>query len=185
MRIWSLAAAVILVLMNISATLGEDRDPSLEGAQKFCADKYGDRLLGVSLDGNAGVSCKFAAVTRTETFKLPSREPEPKVAKAQPAWDLDAEEDSVTGGNGSGATSTAALAPGLAALPSQAEPKTIKKKRASKRRYKKRRTKRRRYRRRNRDPFAALFRNARKASVRRKARRHVRRYRTNVRRRRR
>ena len=187
MRIWSLAAAVIFALLNVGAALGENKSSSLKDARKFCAAKYGDRLLGVSLDGKNGFSCRFAAVTRTERFKLPSSA---KVAKSQPAWDLDDEEGSSTAATttseASEETSSAALAPTLVQLPPQTKPQAAKKRNATKRRYKKRRSKKRRYRRKKRDPFAALFRNARKSAHRRKARRrHVRRYRTNVRRRRR
>ena len=190
MRIWSLAAAVIFALLNAGAAHSENKSSFLKDARKFCAAKYGDRLLGVKIDGKNGFSCRFAAVTRTERFKLPSN---PKVAKTQPAWDLDDEEESApatqasaTASEASEETSTAALAPALVQLPPQTKPLAAKKRSASKRRYKRRRSSKRRYRRRNRDPFAALFRNARKSAHRRKARRRqVRRYRTNVRRRRR
>ena len=187
MRIWSLAAAVTLALLNVSAALGEDKASILEGAQKFCAEKYGDRLLGVSLEGNAGFSCRFAAVTRTESFKLPTRQ---KEAKAQPAWDLDDDEEDAPDATGSvepasTEPSTATTTPGLVKQAPQTKPRTIKKRTAKKRRYKRRRYRKRRYRGRKRDPFAALFRNARKASRRKYRRRHVRRSRSNIRRRRR
>ena len=213
MRIWSLMAAVIFSLLSVNVAAGEEKNPLLEGAQKFCATKYGNRLLGVTLEGESGFSCRFAAVTRTESFRLApqkqqSKSPENNAqqakpqqggaqqAKSQPAWDLDEEDESTASLASAGSTapgssatenlSTAALAPALVKLAPQTKPAAVKKKTASKRRYKKRRYKKRRYRRRNRDPFAALIRNIRKASPRRKAkRRYVRRYRTNVRRRRR
>ncbi len=194
MRIWSLAAAVILTLIQVSTATSQEKRGLLEGAQKFCAAKYGDRLLGVSVEGATGFSCRFAAITRTESFKIASSGEE---SKAQPAWDLDEEdEDGTAESSGTASTpiTTAAIAPdtsdpkvlGASPIRAKAAPRA-KSRKARKRRYRKRRYRKRRYRRRYKDPFAALFRNVRKASKRRRYRRRTvrRRYRTNVRRRRR
>ncbi len=191
MRIWSLTAAVILTLIQASTATGQDNNPLLEGAQKFCAAKYGDRLLGVTVDGKNGFSCRFAAIARTESFKIASSGED---AEAQPVWDLDEEEDpgaSQSSGATAAPQTTASITPdssernAATALPGVVKVSPgAKPRKASKRRYRKRRYRKRRYRRRNRDPFAAMFRNVRRASSRRKYRRRYvrRRYRTNIRR---
>ncbi|MEM7428139.1 MAG: hypothetical protein AAF441_18760 [Pseudomonadota bacterium] len=189
MRIWSLTAAVILALVQWGVAQAQESKSTLEHAKKFCAEKYGDRLLGVALDDTQRFSCRFAAVTRTESFKIASSQ---KQAKAQPAWDLDDEDDAGSSDQpqttASVATDSSNSESALALAPALTPAKDAKlRKKAKKRRYRKRRSRKQRYRRRKTDPFASLFKNIPKISKRRKYRRRVvrRRYRTNVRRRRR
>ena len=126
MRIWSLAAAVVIVMLTqVSSAFSDNKKAILEGAQNFCSAKYGKRLLGVSVKGANEFSCRFVAVERTETYKIAvkSKEPPkqaapkiaaPKIAAAKPAkpkWDLDEGEEP-------GAASSSSLPNTAIALPS-------------------------------------------------------------------
>lgn len=77
-----LAFACIFGLEFLDQALAQERKTIVEGAQSFCAEKYGDRLLGVTLADENRFTCRYAAVERAETYQLP---PPP----AQPIWDLD------------------------------------------------------------------------------------------------
>lgn len=145
-------ATVVWVLLSGPAT-AQEKNPILEGAQKFCAAEYGDRLLGVSIEGESGFACRFAAVEKVATYKLAPAEPEPK-------WDLDEEDET-------SASAVAAKAAAAAKSKRRAKTKLRKKrryKRAKLRKRKRLQRKRKALRTKKRDPFAEFMRKVRKAT---------------------
>ncbi len=104
------AAAAVLWSFLIGPATAQDKTATQQSAEKFCAAEYGDRLLGVTMEGENGFSCRFAAVEKITTYQIEPSEPEPK-------WDLDEEAE-------------AALPSEVAPAPPAAKPKTLKKKRA-------------------------------------------------------
>lgn len=158
----AVAASIVWFLLAGPAT-AQVKNPALEGAQKFCAAQYGDRLLGVTMDGEKGFACRFAAVEKVATYKIAPTEPKPK-------WDLD-EEDEI-----------AALPAKQTAVAKKAKTaKKIKRKRRAKSKWRKKRRykraklrnkqrylrKRKAKRTKKKNPFAEFMRKVRKATQKR------------------
>lgn len=165
----TVAAAIAWFILSGPAT-AQEKNQVLEGAQKFCAAEYGDRLLGVTIDGENGFACRFAAVEKVATYKLAPSEPKPK-------WDLDEEDEVATSGAAS-AASVAAAAKVAKVKKRKANRKSrarakLRKKRRYKRRAKARKRKRllrkRRALRKKRDPFAEFMRKVRRAASRKRS----------------
>ncbi len=156
MRASFLAAVATVVWVLLSGpTTAQEKNPVLEGAQKFCAAEYGDRLLGVSIEGENGFACRFAAVEKVATYKLAPVEPKPK-------WDLD-EEDETSAATVAAKAATAAKSKSKR----RAKAKLRKKKRykrAKLRKKKRLQRKRKAVRTKKRDPFAEFMRKVRKAT---------------------
>ncbi len=154
MRAGYLTAAIAAVwFILVGPATAQDKNAVLEGAQKFCAAEYGDRLLGVSIEGENGFACRFAAVEKVATYKVAPTEPEPK-------WDLDEEDEA-------SAAAVAAKAAAAAKNKRRARAKLRKKKRykrAKLRKKKRLQRKRKALRTKKRDPFAEFMRKVRKAT---------------------
>ncbi len=165
--VWAAIAALWSVFYG--SALAQEENTVLEGAKKFCAAEYGERLLGVTLDGEDGFACRFAAVEKIATYKLAPEEPAPK-------WDLDEEAEAEA------ATAAVAAKAAAAAKLKRKRAKLRKKRRYKRAKLRKRRKQLRRQkalRAKKRDPFAAFMRKVRKATskkkrsrVKRKRKRH-------------
>lgn len=164
MRAGFLAAAIAVVLALFAGpATAQEKNPVLEGAKKFCASEYGDRLLGVTLDGRDGFACRFAAVEKVATYKVAPVEEAPK-------WDLDEEAES---------TVAATAAASTAKLKQDTKAKLGKKKRSKRaklrkrqglsRKQKARARARARARAKKRDPFAEFMRKVRRAANRKRS----------------
>ena len=151
------AAAAVLWSLLVGSASAQDKTATQQSAEKFCAAEYGDRLLGVTMEGENGFSCRFAAVEKITTYQIEPTEPEPK-------WDLDEEAE--------------AAVPAVA-VPA-AKPKTVKKKKAKVRKKKRRysraktRTKKRTHRKtakrtKQRDPVASWVKRVKRATNRKRA----------------
>ena len=154
-------AAVVSVLWFIFAgtATAQDKNSILEGAQKFCAAEYGDRLLGVSIEGENGFACRFAAVEKVATYKLAPAEPKPK-------WDLDEEDETSTSDVSAKAIAAPTVKPKHKAKAKLRKKKRLKraKLRRKKRAHRKRLRKRKAVRSKKRDPFAEFMRKVRNAT---------------------
>ncbi|NNF77030.1 MAG: hypothetical protein HKN05_03280 [Rhizobiales bacterium] len=155
MRASFLAAVATVVWVLLSGpTTAQEKNSILEGAQKFCAAEYGDRLLGVSIEGENGFACRFAAVEKVATYKVAPAEPKPK-------WDLDEEDEP------SATAAKAAAATSAAKSKAKAKAKLRKKrhyKRAKLRKRKRLQRKRKTLRKKKSDPFAEFMRKVREAT---------------------
>ncbi len=159
MRAGYLTAAIAAVwFILVGPATAQDKNAVLEGAQKFCAAEYGDRLLGVTLDGKDGFACRFVAVEKVATYKLAPAEPAPK-------WDLDEEAEAAA------AATVAAKAAQAAKKKRQAKAKLRNKRRYKRAKLRKRnrllrkqRARAKAKRRKKRDPFAEFMRKVRKAT---------------------
>lgn len=145
--IWTLLAIFGTALTG--QALGQDSKTILEGAQRFCTEKYGDRLLGVTLNGENGFNCRFAAVEQVKAYKLTSPPP-------QPIWDLDGEDEDVTNSESASGVPNAVPVPAKSVRKARLHKRKSYRKR--KRKYRKRKYRKRRYSarkasRRKRDPF--------------------------------
>ena len=152
------AVATVVWVLLFGSAIAQDKNSILEGAQKFCAAEYGDRLLGVSIEGENGFACRFAAVEKIATYKVAPAEPKPK-------WDLDEEDEASS-------AAVAATAAAAAKAKRSAKAKLRKKKRykrAKLRKNKRLKRKRKALRKKKRDPFAEFMRKVRNATRRKRS----------------
>lgn len=159
MRAGILWAAVAVLWSFLSGpAIAQEENTVLEGAKKFCVAEYGERLLEVTLDGEDGFACRFAAVEKIATYKLAPAEPAPK-------WDLDEEAEAEA--------EAAAAAKAVAAAKLKRNKAKLRKKRRYKRaklRKRKRHIRRKKASRaKKRDPIAEFVKKVRRATAKRRS----------------